>query len=139
MTQRAARPKAKRSAKNVLKREQNKQHENLLDFHLKAYGLGQYFTREFMMKETGRKFLWDFADPINKVAIEVQGGIWMPKGAHNTGLAILRDHEKSNAAQFHDWRVFYCTPQTIKSCAIIDLIAAYYWDKLNIRAKSFKV
>ena len=46
----------------------------------------------------GRRFSWDFViyksrKPI--LGVEIQGGIWMRRGAHNTGKAINRDSEKS--------------------------------------------
>ena len=43
-----------------------------------------------------RKWRWDFV--VENLAIEIQGGIWMEKGAHNTGSAITRDCEKARAA-----------------------------------------
>lgn len=67
--------------------------ENLLAIHLTEKG----FTYEAEAKLIdGRRFRWDFV--VGKLAIEIQGGIWMKKGAHNTGKAIARDCEKARLA-----------------------------------------
>lgn len=48
---------------------------------------------------------YDFAHRVARVAIEIQGGIWMKHGAHNTGKAILRDTRKARFALLRDWIV----------------------------------
>lgn len=44
----------------------------------------------------------DFAWPAAKVAVEVQGGIWI-KGGHSSGSGIDRDAAKSFLAQADGW------------------------------------
>lgn len=56
-----------------------------------------------------RKWRFDFAWPDIKLAVEIHGGIWQAKGAHNTGAAIHRDCEKNNAAIRLGWRVLSYT------------------------------
>lgn len=51
--------------------------------------------------------------------LEVQGGIWRSKGAHNTGTALLRDFEKSNLAQTLGFLYLQCTPQQVQSGAVL--------------------
>jgi len=76
------------AAKSKLKKAQNEELENLLAFHLQINGLGHHFVRQHRHIE-GRQFRLDFADPVNRVGIEVQGGIWMPgKSGHNWGTGI---------------------------------------------------
>ena len=54
-----------------------------------------------------RRWQFDFCYPDLKLAFEVEGGIWRRGGgAHSSGLAILRDIEKYNAATLLGWRVF---------------------------------
>lgn len=62
-----------------------------------------------------RKFLLDFADPRTRVGVEVQGGIWMRHGAHNTGRAIQRDCEKQFLALKQGWVIFWLTEDMIDS------------------------
>lgn len=54
-----------------------------------------------------RKWRFDFAWPEQKVAVELEGGIWRRsgKGAHTGGAAVTRDAEKSNEAQLQGWLV----------------------------------
>ena len=58
--------------------------------------------------EHGYRF--DFFHPPSGVAIEVQGGIWLPRGGHNTGAGLLRDMAKENLALSLGYRVFKCVP-----------------------------
>lgn len=71
----------------------NNQAETLLEIHLGERKIP--FDREVMLIPS-RKFRWDFV--IDRLAIEIQGGIWRTKGAHNTGTAIERDCEKGRLA-----------------------------------------
>lgn len=59
------------------------------------------------------RWRFDFVHNVAKVAIEIQGGIWMRKGAHNTGEAILRDTRKARAATLAGWSVFHICPEDI--------------------------
>lgn len=120
------------SAKSKLQQLKNKKWENLLEFHLQINGLGKYFIREHVFIP-GRQFMLDFADPINKIGLEVQGAIWSKgKTGHNTGTGINRDAEKINLGHMHDWRLFQFTSDTIRSLKAIDLIRRYYIQKLKI-------
>jgi len=70
-----------------------------------------------------RKFRFDFAYVPQKLAIEVEGGIWMKKGGHNTAKGIQRDMEKQNLAVKHGWRVLRFTTQQVKSGMAVNTIA----------------
>lgn len=50
-----------------------------------------------------------------RVGVEVQGGIWRAKGAHNTGAAITRDCEKAAHAAIVGIRLIPVTAQQIKT------------------------
>lgn len=69
-----------------------------------------------------RKWRFDFAWPVQMVALEVEGGIWMRKGAHNTGKAILRDIEKYNTATIMGWKVLRTIPTDLYSPVTIGLL-----------------
>ena len=43
-----------------------------------------------------RKFRIDFYWPEAKLAVEIEGGIWMPKGGHTTGIGFSKNLEKYN-------------------------------------------
>ena len=70
-----------------------------------------------------RRWRFDFAWPKERVAVELQGGIWT-QGRHTRGSGYRNDCEKLNAAQFAGWRVFYITADMLEEdpVGIIDMI-----------------
>ncbi len=70
-----------------------------------------------------RKWRWDMAWTAHKVALEIQGGLWVPGGGrHQRGAALLREYEKLNTAAVLGWRILYTTPQQLATPATITLI-----------------
>lgn len=65
------------------------------------------------------KRLWrfDYAWPDQKIAVEIEGGIWN-KGAHVRGKHFLSDMEKYNAAAKLGWRIFRFTPEQFNKGAV---------------------
>jgi len=61
----------------------------------------------------GRKFRFDFAWADQKVALEIDGGIWMKRGGHTTGTGKRRDCEKDFEAALQGWTVIRWTPDMI--------------------------
>jgi len=59
-----------------------------------------------------RRWRFDYCWPTLKIALEVQGGLFV-NGRHSRGAALLKEHEKLNAAAVAGWRVLYCTPATL--------------------------
>ncbi len=60
---------------------------------------------EFRFDEK-RFWRFDRAWPDHKVAVEIEGGLWMKnKGAHSHPTNIIRDIEKGNAAVLAGWTV----------------------------------
>jgi hypothetical protein len=57
-----------------------------------------------------RKWRFDFAWPLDLVALEVNGGIWT-RGAHGRGTGISRDQEKGNEAARLGWLVLSVQPK----------------------------
>lgn len=94
--------------------------EDALAQQLRAAGID--YWREFTLP--GRAFRWDFAFPARRLLVEVQGGIWRSKGAHNTGDAITRDCEKAAFAAARGWRTFGVTGGQIRSGQALQWIEA---------------
>jgi very-short-patch-repair endonuclease len=70
--------------------------------------------RQYQFHPT-RKWRLDFAWPERKLAIEVEGGIYMRGGGrHNRGAAMEQDFEKHNTAQLMGWRVFRFGPKACR-------------------------
>jgi hypothetical protein len=59
-----------------------------------------------------RKWRFDMAWPDQKVALEVQGGIFS-QGRHTRGAALLKEWEKLNTAATLGWRILYCQPNDL--------------------------
>jgi hypothetical protein len=76
-----------------------------------------------------RKWRFDLADKKNKIAIEIEGGIWT-RGAHGRGTGIMRDIEKYNAAQSLGWRIFRTVPIRFKNEKNIGKLIAEFGDFL---------
>lgn len=61
-----------------------------------------------------RKFKFDYVHHRSKVAIEINGGIWM-KGfsKHSSGVGLTRDYEKNNLAIASGYVVFWLSGDMI--------------------------
>ena len=92
--------------------------EEALALHLRAEKIP--FIRELEFGE--RKFRFDFALMDRKIAIEVEGGIWI-RGAHVRGRKFEQDCEKYNLAAKLGWTVLrYSTEMVIRGDAIADIL-----------------
>lgn len=56
-----------------------------------------------------RRWRFDFAWVDERVALEIQGGLFV-QGRHTRGAALLKEHEKLNTAAALGWRVLYTSP-----------------------------
>lgn len=70
----------------------------------------------------GRQFRFDRAWPNQRVAVEVQGGVWIA-GAHSRGSGVQRDCLKLSMAAAVGWRVLPVTAEMIESGEAVRLIA----------------
>lgn len=87
--------------------------EPLMLLHLKADKLTAGMEREFRF-DAKRRWRFDFAWPAQKVALEVEGGIWT-SGRHTTATGWLADAEKYNRAVILGWRVLRVAVNQVKS------------------------
>ena len=69
-----------------------------------------------------RKWRVDVAHVQRRIAIEINGGVWMKGGAHALPTNILRDYEKANELNLAGWLVLIVTPEQVKSGAALELI-----------------
>ena len=89
----------------------------VLMFHIHAHDLPQP-QLEHRFHDT-RRWRFDFAWPEQKIALEIDGGIWMrtedgrSKG-HAHPVRFVQDCEKMNEAAILGWRVLRATPQMVK-------------------------
>lgn len=68
-----------------------------------------------------RKWRFDFALPLQKIALEVEGGIWTG-GRHTRGSGFLKDMEKYNEAAAMGWLVFRTTPKDLCTKNTVQLL-----------------
>lgn len=69
------------------------------------------WVEEFKFHPT-RRFRFDFAFPKQKIAVEVDGSIWV-KGRHNFGKGMVADYVKLNQATLLGWRILRYTPDNL--------------------------
>lgn len=70
-----------------------------------------------------RRWRFDWCWMAQKVALEVEGGIFV-QGRHSRGAGMLADMEKYNRATVLGWRVVRTTPQTLKSRETLAMLTA---------------
>lgn len=62
----------------------------------------------------GRKYRFDAANPDKRIAIEIEGGLWI-HGRHNRPVGMEQDMAKYNAAVVDGWKVLRYSPETLRT------------------------
>lgn len=89
--------------------------EERVALYLEAHKLPRPVRQLRFAKEAlQRQWKFDFAWPALGLALEVDGGSFMAKGAHNTGMKMMNDAQKYNAALLLGWRVFRVTDRMFR-------------------------
>lgn len=78
-------------------------------------------VREFRFHAV-RRWRFDYCFPVHRVALEVQGGIFV-NGRHSRGAALLKEWEKLNTAAGMGWRVLFCQPKDLCAFATVEMLA----------------
>jgi very-short-patch-repair endonuclease len=78
--------------------------------------------REFRFHPT-RKWRFDAAFPEARVALEIEGGVWV-RGRHNRASGFLKDMEKYNEAAALGWRVIRTPWEWIEDGSIVPKVVA---------------
>jgi very-short-patch-repair endonuclease len=81
--------------------------QELLRIHLNELGQGCDYEVRFC----DRKWRFDIALPLHRLAIEISGGNWT--GGHRRGQAQENEYEKLNLAQMMGWRVLQFTNRQV--------------------------
>ncbi len=98
--------------------------ESTLAFQIKAYRLPTP-VRELRFAKEALRRMWrfDFAWPDRKLAVEVEGGMWI-RGRHQRAKGFAADAEKYNAAAALGWRVLRFTSDMVEDGRAIDSLRA---------------
>ena len=86
---------------------------------LKMHGLPEPETEYRFHPE--RKWRFDLCFPAHKLAVEVDGGVFIA-GRHTRGVTYEKDCEKLCAAVVLGWRVLRVTPRHIKTGQAVEWI-----------------
>jgi hypothetical protein len=98
---------------------------------LRYYGVPPYVC-QFNYTSGQTKHAADFAWPLEKILLEVQGGVWSAKSGHSGGTGITNDCIRGNLAAVHGYRVIRVTTAQIKdevsgkSCYISDTLCQLF-------------
>ena len=82
---------------------------------------GYEFQQEYKF-HPDRKWRFDFAFPKDKIAIEVEGGLFT-QGRHTRGRGYIQDMQKYNAATILGWRVLRYGTGQINDQVVKDICA----------------
>lgn len=110
---------AKRAKKGV--KMPKKAQNDMFTFYIRQK-LGVECVREYRFHPY-RLWRFDYAIPDLRIAIEIDGGVWI-NGRHNRASGYLGDMEKFNAAATLGWVVLKFTPQEQYTRKAFDLITA---------------
>ena len=72
-----------------------------------------------------RKWRVDICWPDQKLALEIEGGIWV-NGGHVRPAGFMKDLEKYNALTLEGYHLLRCTPEQIESCEIYDTVREWF-------------
>lgn len=125
----ANQPKKIGVLKDAIKESNNKKWETTLLFQIKASGLPTPETQYKFHPE--RKFKADMCWPLILFIVEVDGGVWLPKGGHTSGVGYTHDRIRDAEAFLLGYRVLRVTPDMIK-----DGHAIFYIKRLFDGSKS---
>lgn len=85
-----------------------------------AKEMGVECVKEYRFYKS-RQWRFDYAMPLYKIALEVEGGVWT-QGRHVRPVGFLGDMNKYNTATLLGWRVFRTTPSKLLSQDTLTLI-----------------
>jgi very-short-patch-repair endonuclease len=78
-----------------------------------------------------RRWRFDFAWEDKKIAVEVQGGIFI-RGAHARGAYIVKSQEKYNHAALMGWRIFYFQPKEFNNGIAVEILDRVFGIQRNV-------
>lgn len=115
-----------RAAKAIARERRKAKHEEnlrVLGNHLRARSIVDP-VREWKFGQPTVGWAFDLAWPEERVAVEVDGGAFVPGGGrHGRGAGFREDLAKRNAALLMGWRVIHVMPEDVGTSATAELVA----------------
>lgn len=108
--------------------------QGVFDTILKETFKGVEFEYKF---HPTRKFRFDYAFPHAKIALEIEGGVWIG-GRHTSGAGFTKDMEKYNEAGLLGWKIFRVTPQQVKNGQAIMLLERIFNKRIDNKTDKWK-
>jgi very-short-patch-repair endonuclease len=87
--------------------------EDLFEEQLRFEGIAGW-AREVKFHPT-RRWRFDFAFEKEKMAVEIEGGVWKAKSRHTSGIGFTNDCEKYAEAMVLGWRVLRVTSDQVRN------------------------
>lgn len=115
-------------APKTTKPKEKKDYSGFLQFCEQHIGITPVMELKF---HPVRKWRFDFAFPNQKIAVEVEGGVWT-QGRHTRGSGFVGDMEKYNQAVSLGWSVLRTMPNLLETQQTIELI------KKTLESKNLK-
>tara|TARA_Y100000592_G_scaffold39662_1_gene62971 strand:+ start:543 stop:896 length:354 start_codon:yes stop_codon:yes gene_type:complete len=72
-----------------------------------------------------RRWRFDLAFLKSRLAIEIEGGVWI-SGRHNRGKGFISDMDKYNEAVLESWYILRFTPQDVKIGKALQTINRFF-------------
>lgn len=115
-------PKAQRDAKRRAREEKHEERLRQLSVHLAARRIIEP-VREWAFAHPACGWKFDLAWPEARVALEVDGGAFVPGGGrHGRGAGFREDLAKRNAALGLGWRVVHVLPEDLGKSQTAELV-----------------
>lgn len=86
-------------------------------------------VQEYRFHKT-RKWRFDFYFQEAKLALEVEGGVWV-NGRHNRGSGFLKDMEKYNAAAIAGFAILRATPDQMQNGEAALLVEQFFKERIT--------
>ena len=113
--------------KKIIKENDRKRWERELLYHIKVAGIPEPKTQyKFHPKRLYRS---DIAWPAIRFMVEVDGGTWLEKSGHQTGVGYERDRIRDAEAFLQGWIVLRVTPGMIDSGVAIHYIEKLFYGR----------
>lgn len=93
--------------------------EETFALHLRAHHLADW-VREHRF-DPARRWRFDFAHVEMRIAVEIEGGIWV-NGRHSRGRGMQADMDKYNRATLLGWRVLRFSTGQVQSGEAINTV-----------------